>query len=303
MEKNKAIFEFKYEGQNFIDLNTLLTSQFHFLASFREIQKELFPDAEVKIKVGGFKEGSFIVELFSETTWIENLFKSVTPIVPVVPEVLGALNDFLTLKKLLKGEKAEKVTESGSNVIIQTENNNSVVIDKRVFNIYTDSSIVNRSIQSNFDLLEKDEEILGIKISEVIGAKRNDLISVDRSDFEIMQKDNTYLGREISNEISVNERVFIKKPNLMPEKGKILTWGFLHKGRDITAKITDKSFIQKIDDGIIRFGKGDRLIVDLKIGYRWDETFMTNIENNKFEVVKVHKLIERDEQTTLDFNA
>jgi hypothetical protein len=129
------------------------------------------------------------------------------------------------------------------------------------------------------------------------------LIKVDRVDFEVMQSENSYLGREISNEISVNERLFIKKPNLMPEKGKVFTWGFLHKGRDITAKITDKSFISKIDDGAIRLGKGDRIIVDLKIGYKWDETFMANVENNKYEVVKVHKFIERNEQTILDFNS
>lgn len=303
MEKNKSLFEFKYEGQNFIDLNTLLTSQFHFLATFTELQKELYPDAQVKIKVGGFKEGSFIVELFSETSWIENLFLATAPIVQVVPEVLSALNDIISLKKLLLGKEAKSVEEKGDNYVVKTENNNSIVIDQRVFNIYKDSTVINRSIQSNFELLEKDEEILGIKISEVIGNKRKDLIKVDRTDFETLQKENCYLGRETSNEISVNERLFIKKPNLIPEKNKILTWGFLHKGRDITAKITDKLFISKIDDGTIRIGKGDRLIVDLKIGYKWDDTYMTFIENNKYEVVKVHKFIERNEQQTLDFNS
>lgn len=36
---NQSVFEFKYDGNNFIDLNTLITSQFHFLATFNELQK------------------------------------------------------------------------------------------------------------------------------------------------------------------------------------------------------------------------------------------------------------------------
>jgi hypothetical protein len=50
MTKEKD-FEFSYQGSNYIDVNTLLASQFHFVASLAELQKELFPDVEIKLKL------------------------------------------------------------------------------------------------------------------------------------------------------------------------------------------------------------------------------------------------------------
>lgn len=289
-KEKQSVFEFKYAGDNFIDLNTLITSQFHFLATFNELQKELYPDASVKIKVGAFKEGSFILELLSETTWIENLFSNDS--VQVAAEVLGGFASLLAIRKFLKGKKAEQIEEKNGNVELTIGDGNKITISQAVFNIYQNSNIVNKAIEKNFELLNNDTEIEGIKITEVIGKKRKDILEVSREDFSDVSKPNEYQERSQSENTLFNERLFIKKPNLYPQKDRIWVWDFIHRGRDIRAKIIDNQFLKKINNGL-RVGQGDRVIVDLVIYYKFDKRLNTWIEANRYDVIKVHSFEER----------
>ncbi|WP_372744284.1 hypothetical protein [Lutibacter sp.] len=293
-KNNQSVFEFSYAGDNFIDLNTLITSQFHFLATFNELQKELYPDASVKIKVGAFKEGSFILELLSETTWLENLFNQDN--VEVAGKVLGGFASLLAIRKALKGKKAEKVEGKNGNVEVTIGNGNKITVNNAVFNIYQNSSIVNKAIEKNFELLNNDTEIEGIKITEVKGKTKKDILNIGRDSFEDISKSNEYLDKSQTENTLYNERVFIKKPNLFPQKNRVWIWEFIHRGRDIKAKITDNKFLKDINNGL-RVGQGDRLIVDLVVYYKFDKRFNTWIESNRFDIIKIHSLEERTEET------
>ncbi len=295
---NQSVFEFKYDGDNFIDLNTLITSQFHFLATFNELQKELYPDASVKIKVGAFKEGSFILELLSETTWLENLFSNDS--VEVAGEVLTGFATILTIRKLLKGKKAQNTKENKNGTVDITVSDGSVVtIKDSIFNIYQNSTVVNKAIEKNFELLNKDTEIEGIKITEVTSKKiKKDILDIDRKAFDDISQPNEYLEKSQTENTLFNERLFIKKPNLFPQKNRIWSWDFIHRGRDLKAKITDKKFLKDINNGL-RVGQGDRIIVDLKVYYKFDKRFNTWVEANKFDVIKVHNFEERTNETQI----
>ena len=51
-------YEFKYLGNShYIDINTLLSSQFHFSAIVNEVKSQLFPEVNLKIKVKSFEKG------------------------------------------------------------------------------------------------------------------------------------------------------------------------------------------------------------------------------------------------------
>lgn len=68
-------YDFKYEcTPNTIDINTLLASQFHFVSMINEIQKHIYPDYELKIKVDAPKDGSFIFQQIYELTQNDSLF-------------------------------------------------------------------------------------------------------------------------------------------------------------------------------------------------------------------------------------
>lgn len=299
MKKEVKKFEFKYNGENFIDLNTLLTSQFHFLASVNEIQKELYPEVELKLKVGSFSEGSFVVDLLMESSWVDSLFNKDNAI--FLTKIISAFGSLVTIHKYLKGRKADKIEEKNNEVTIKVEGeNNTVTIDKAVFNIYKENVTINKSIQQNFELLENDEEIQGVEIKEQGKPDSEKLVDIERSDFKDLSHTNSYLSRETLDETHLRQYLFIKEPNLLPEKNKVWRWKFLHKGRDIKAKVSDKNLARRINDGL-RVGQGDRLIADLKIQYKYSKTYNTFIESGSYEVVKIHGLMGRDEQTSLKF--
>ena len=295
--KHKEEFEFSYKGGNSIDVNTLLTSQFHFLAALNELQKELFPQGKLNLRISAFKEGSFIVQFILETSFLQEIFTKDNA--KFAFEILAAFSTVVTIHQALGGKKAKEVTDNGSTVEINIRGDgNSINIDRKIFDIYKHNPTLSNAITSNFDLLEKDKSIEGIEIKE--STAKEAILSVPESEFENLSKINPYLDRETTEEIYREERLFIKKPNLLPEKNKVWRWEVIHKGNDIAVKITDKDFERQINDGL-RIGQGDSLVVDLKILYRWNEKFNTYVQTGKYEAIKVHRVIERNEQTTFRF--
>ncbi len=97
--KNLSELEFRYLGGNYIDINTLLTSQFHFLSIVNELQKELHPNNRINIKIGAFKEGSFVVKLLMESTWVANLLHQDNG--AVISDIFATFKDIIAVYKLL----------------------------------------------------------------------------------------------------------------------------------------------------------------------------------------------------------
>lgn len=295
--KNQQKFEFKYEGENFIDLNTLITSQFHFLATVHHLQKELYPHVDLKIKVGAFKEGSFIVDLMVESSWVESLFNKEN--LTVVGSIISAFAGIVKIHSFLKGKKSDSIERKGDgNITIKVEgDDNVVIVSEKAFDIYTQNGAVAKSIQQNFELLKEDQEIQGIQIKEQ-GTKDEPILKVGREDFSALAETNAYLSKSTMDDVLYDQILFIKKANLQPDKKRNWKWDFFHKNRDITAIITDWSFAERINDGE-RIGQGDRLKVDLKIKLKYSSDYATWIEAGHYEVIKVHELIPRPEQSKL----
>lgn len=286
-------FEFKYNGENTIDLNTLLTSQFHFLATLNEIQKEMYPNAKINLRVAGFKPGSFVINMVLETSFIADL---VTPEnTKILTEILTGFGGLLVLYKKLKGKKALSAKDNDNGTVdIKIEgNNNHVTVDKRVFNIYKNNITASESIKKNFELLDEDNSVSGIEIIDP--KKKKPIVKVDRKDFESLTAANEYLNKDLIEHLQVDDVLFIKKANLFPEKGKVWKWSFIHKGRDIDAKITDVNFMNEINDGL-KLGQGDRLVVDILIQQKFNEKVNTYVETGRYNVIKVHKVEGRKEQ-------
>lgn len=285
-------FKFHYEGDSDINLNTLLTSQFHFLAIVNELQRNIHPETEVNLRVSSLSEGSFVIDFLSETTWIQSLFSKEN--VDVIQSILVMLSSFITIKQHLKGKKAQRVEQKDDIVIIINVEGNQISVSKDVYKLYQENQTINKSLSQNFELLEKDEDIQGVQISEKTEKEgQKPILKVDRGSFADLKQSNSYLDKEAREEVHANERVYIKKANLLPETNKRWAWDFIHKGRDIkNTRVSDQGFANKINDGL-KVGQGDSLIVDLLMGYKWDERFQTFIESGTYEVVKVHEVIER----------
>lgn len=285
----KKELQFKYGVDEYIEVNTLLTSQLHFIGSINELQRELFPDNKLIIKVGPYEKGSFIVNLIFETGFVHSLFKKEN--IEIAGLIITSFAAILDLIIKLKGKKAKSVEEKGNTVIINVNgNDNTINIDKDLFNIYKSNRELTESISKNFELLDNDNDIQNITIIDK--EKTQEIIKIEKEQFNSLTVQNPYFDTNKDEQTLYNQPLFIKKPNLFPEKGRVYRGGFLYRGRDIIAKISDPSFPKKINEGL-RIAQGDRLICDLKIYYKFDERFMTYIETNRFEIIKVHEVIER----------
>jgi hypothetical protein len=294
-QRQRKRYVFTYNGDDAIDLNTLLTSQFHLLAIINEVQREVYPGRKLSIKVEAINEGSFELQLLLEHGFFEPaLIKENVDIIGGIFAIIGGL---FSAYKLLKGKKADDVKPlDGNRVEINiNDNKGSVIIGEQAFKIYQSNKPINRAINKNFELLDKDDSIDGIEIKDKDTKEK--VVEVPKEDFKSLQSHNEYLGSDTDEKIMVNQLVLIRKPDLYPKK--IAIWGFIYKGRNINAVITDEEFVNNHIIGGERVGRGDGLICDLKIFYEWNETFTTYIESDRFEIVRVREIVKSGEQKSL----
>lgn len=294
-ETNKNIV-IKYDGQHgFIDINTFLTSQFHFLSIINEIQQELFPEEKISIKIKALKEGSFDVEMLFIAAASTYLFNSNS--CDILLKMVGTFADVISIAGLLKGEKAtsETTTENGQIKIEVNGDNNTVIVAKESFAIYKKNPQIAEALKKNFELLDEDQSVSGLKIMDK--DEKRELVSIDRSEFSDMTAENPYLSKEKQVTLKDSEILYIKKPDHFPKETSV-SWNFIYDGVPVKARITDQSFIKNINEGE-RFGQGDALRAKLAIELEWDDKLCTFVRNGKYEIIEVLDIIRRPEQHKL----
>jgi hypothetical protein len=288
-------FEYKYNGEiDFIDINTLLTTQIHFVSIINEVQRNIFPEIDLKINVEAPKKGSFIFQQIFEWTANSDIFTKdkveyLSNLGGVVTSIMGAVGSLYALYVFLKGKKAEKIEDEGNGKIkIKNNEGEILIVENVIFNLYTSNQSLNDAFRKQAEALENDINVEGIQI---INQDKNEIIvDVKRDSFNDFTNNNEYLNSSIIEKPKPSIRLFIKKPDLFPKTDKV-TWEFIYDGRNIRAIITDSSFIDKINNGL-RVGQGDCMVVDLIIIAEYDKRFNTHIDK-KYEIPNVISIEEK----------
>ncbi len=296
MAQNMSL-DFKYQGDtHFIDSNTLITTQVHFLSIVQEVARTMNPSIKVSVKYQAFKKGSFEVSQLIEIATVAGLFS--VPHLGFIKDVISVISDYLSIKEFLKGNKASNIVEKKNDQKIEVHLHGShITIHPDAFKIYQNNLTVHQGFIKSGETLLGDENVDGI---ELIDKKtKTPLLSVPREKFQDLTTSNAYLSEEFRDE-TVDATITITKPELAP-KGKTAKWNFIHKSRRITGVIiSDVDFLKSVSAGL-RFGNGDALKVDLKIVYKYDTVFRQYIEH-RFEVVLVKDTIFNSEQSRLKFD-
>lgn len=295
--KKTNAYEFKYEG-NFksLDALTVLHSQINFVTALKEIKDYRFPEIQLDIKIKGVEKGSLDINHIIEVAAVSGMF--VMEHYQYIETVFKIFSDIVKLKKFLKGEKAAETKSVGNDKIEIHFNGSNIQIHPDAFKIYQNSPVISSAFNNTSKLLSGNNDIDYIEVTD----KRKDkkLLKIDKSEFEMLGQENPYLVRKVDEQTKTGQVLFIKKPNLFPEKKKKWVWELIHTGRDIKAVISDDIFLKKINDGL-KLGQGDRLKADLKIYYKFDERFNTYLESGKYEVSNIVDIIGRTSDTKLDF--
>lgn len=288
----------KFEGKpNQVDATTLINSLSQITSVIQEINFELnseFSDnKQVEIKVNAFAPGSFVIDLqlLSGITEFTNQLLSSANI-QTTAQILTILTGLLGLKKFLKGKKAKTVKKSGEQVTVEANDNNTIVVDKRTFNIYSSNTNINESISKNFECLNSDSSIEGFKISDKSDVP---ILDIPKSDFDSLASKNEIFEEESKSKIIHDAKLIVFKI-VFDEKYK---WQFYYKGIKISASVSDKSFFKIIDEGK-KFSKGDILVCELQINQLYDKTVNAYV-NKSYEINRVTQHTPRPEQQKFEF--
>ena len=284
----KELYTFKYGSEhNHIDLDTLITSQNHFSQALQEAKNIISPQSEFKIKVRALNPGSFQIDLMMNTMMIDPM--TLWSIVEGAGVVLGLVVGVKELIIWLKGEKPEKVDKKGDVTIIHIDNR-KIEVKTEIYNQYNTNVKLTQEIVKTYEVIDNDEDIDGVEIINDEGK-------------EIFRADKTGIGYLSSGSYvpTLNSKTEIEKDvNLRVFKivfGKGYKWEFYKKGRKIFAKIEDDTFMDQVDTGK-PFAKGDILVSDIEITYKFDKGINDFVEHS-FVLKKVKKHIPRNQQTEL----
>jgi hypothetical protein len=279
-------FKLRYRGElNEIDADTLLKSLAGITHTIAELSNEL-GGGRVEIKIKALDRGSFLVHLAIIPESIKNLFSSLD--IDNIQKLLSSLVNLLHLKKFLKGEKPDKVSERANEVEV-TNNTGTIIVDKRVFHVYVNNRKLNDDLESTFKALKDDPAITGFEVTD---PSDKPLFDSTRGDFEAIASRNKIIEENLKLETE-KATVSIFKIVFEPE----YKWEVVYEGNRIQVRITDQSFFKRINSGE-KFAKGDSLEVELQIEKEFDSSANAYINRN-YEIKKVLRHIPRGEQQRL----
>lgn len=296
-EKFHVIYDGVALDEHLMDVRDLSPAMLAISDLFVHVNKELNGNnLEIQLKVkANFKAGSFGIEFTEVLSWANQmrdlLISNNAMAVANASGILAFIgffggNGLIQLYKKMQGKPPVRVEESLENAKIFYSETEHIEISKDVLRLYRNRTIV-ADINKMLEPLNKD----GIDSFYVVrdSDKQNAELAITKD--EIIY----FKYHELENELSENiSETFVQIESVVfNEKNK---WKLNNGGSSINALILDDEFLRKIDDGELRFGKGDLLKVKLKI----IQTFAHGKLKTDFEVLQVleHKIVK---QGTLDF--
>ncbi|MEX1213318.1 MAG: hypothetical protein WEA36_10775 [Balneolaceae bacterium] len=287
---------FRYKGENSsIDLNTLLTTQFHYAAILDEICSKVAPNHRFKITINGFQKKSFGVEQLIELVAVGSLPFGANK--DEIKTILKLLGEYIQIKLVLNGEKADEdqIEKVGNNIRITGHNNNLTIVTTEAFNFYNENTTLDEATRKAAEALDRDEEIDGVEISD--SESNEPIIDIGRNDFGILKQPNkNFSEKESVEEIREDQIMHIKRFDYEPQK--TTRFSFIYHDRKTNGvTISDEDFLEEVRQGA-RFGNGDGLRVRLKVKKDRDKMADVFVEVG-YDILKVYEIIKREQQGDL----
>lgn len=282
--------KFKYKGDfHSIDVNTLLTTQYHYVRILNEINRLTNSSVRLNVKVSSFQKGSFEVHQLIEVAASSEIFAA--PNINYIDSLFSILTHYIAIKSFLGGKKAEKVEDATDGKVVVHLHGDNIKVEAGAFKIYQNNNVINESFIKSSEALLTEKEIDGVEIENQETKKK--YFDLPKDKLREMAAENEYFDTATREDI-VDATLIITKPELNPKKGS--KWNFIYKGRKINGVvIKHDNFLREVAAGR-RFGNGDGLRVDLKIVLKYDPVYHTFIEN-RFEVILVKEVLLKPEQT------
>ncbi|MBU3595067.1 hypothetical protein ICN10_01480 [Polynucleobacter sp. 86C-FISCH] len=286
-------FSIKYDGpalnSHQMDIRELAPALIALSNMLEEANKVAFPNSgNVKVNVqGNFKGGSFGVDLIaiqSITDQIVSILSgpeaSAISNLKSILEALGLIGvpgaGLIGVIKWLRGRKPSSIQTSGDHVIFEVAEeaiSETFEVDLVAGKLYQ-SRVVRKALASVVKPLERDG--IDIFASGKDGSTTEVIRKQEAQWFEVPESDADVVSDSIAENILLQiESIAFKDDN---------KWRFSDGSGTFFAEIADPVFIEKINSGAERFGKGDVLVVDL----RRVQTITDNGLKMEYSITRIH---------------
>lgn len=291
-----AHFSIKYDGpalaSHQMDVRELAPALMALAGMIEDANNAVFPGAEdVRVQVKGtFKSGSFgidliavqsmakqLVSLFSgsEATAAANLFAILGGLGMATGAVGGGL---IGLVRWLNGRRPTAIRTESDRVIFEVET--TEVLESYTVDLVAAKLYQERTVRQSLAKVIKPLEREGVDYFAVIDASET-LVTVITS-AEVGAFTSAAEQPDVVSD-TTTERVLLQIESAVFRDGN--KWRLSDGGQAFHAEIADAAFLQRVNAGDVRFGKGDMLVADI----RQVQTVTDNGLKADRYVVKVHE--------------
>lgn len=266
-------FSIKYDGpalaSHQMDVRELAPALIALSTLLEEANKAAFPESSpVRVNVqGNFRGGSFGVDLIAIQSIKDQILSILTgPGATAAANLSGILaglgmlgaagGGLIGLIKWLRGRKPTSIRLQGDTTVFELIENESIEtfeVDLVAGRLYK-SRIVRQSLARVVKPLEQD----GI---DVFACGNNGTTEAVVTKDEVAYFEQAAGDADVVSD-SVSEKVLLQVESAVFKDGN--KWRFHDGANAFFAEITDPDFLQRIESGEERFGKGDVVIVDLR---------------------------------------
>lgn len=295
-EKFHVVYDGKALEEHLMDVRDLAPAMMAISDLLTHANKEINGDKlEIQLNVkANFKTGCFGIEFVEHLSWVNQIkdllvgpaataLANASGILGLVGFFGGATVGVIQIYKKLKGKPPVKIEETVDNAKVFYSETEYLEVDKRALRLYR-SKVIASDIEKMLEPLSKDGIDSFYVVKEMLD--ENVELFIDKKEVEYFkfQDIDDHLSESITETFLQIESISFKEKN---------KWRFNNGGSTIHASISDEAFLQKIDSGLLRFGKGDLLKVKLKTIQFLAHTKL----KTEFEVVEVieHKTTKQEE--------
>ena len=280
MENNQTSFLLRYEGavlnNNVMNIDQLAPALVEMSAALTCLNG-LLNNRDVKVSLS-FKAGSFGIDLqFAQDflSQIGNVLAGTGVSARCNADTLvHTLLEVIFLKKWLNGRTPELVIpDTATRKVTLQVNNTQITVSENVYVAYQ-----NHEFQSHLAKIAEPLRTDGIDSVSVSDSTRVETVS--KTDLQAFQ---TFPDDKILSQDTAIRIVMLETAALYKDQAK---WRFkMGEGSSFFAVITDEEFLQRIDNGSERFGRGDLLKVEL-------ETVQTLSAGKILVSYNIHKVLD-----------
>lgn len=264
-EKFHVVYDGKALDEHLMDVRDLSPAMLAISDLLTHANKEINGDKlEIQLKVrANFKAGSFGIEFIEMLSWVgkirDMLISNNAMALANATGILTLIGFFgrkglIQLYQKLKGQPPVRIEENLEGAKVFYSETEYIEVSKEVLKLYRNRTIAG-DIKKMLEPLSKDGIDSFYVVKDSNKCEPELIISNNELPYFEYQNIEDRLGENVSETYLQIDSLTFRDNN---------KWKFSYGDSTINASILDETFLQKIDGGELRFGKGDLLRVKLR---------------------------------------